>query len=177
MQDSITHEALEALSKAATQGLLIVPERDAHTDRTSAHVSNDLPSVFVACAGKPTEQREADTLFLAALWNAYRTGQLVPAQPSGDVVEAVARAIKAKRDAMMRAEAEQSDGTLDYDEGPWEEWREEATAAITAYEAVSGVAKMREALKAVNDAETPSSWEAAVDGLIEAARAALGEKP
>lgn len=115
MQDSITHEALEALSKRATQGLLIVPERDAHTDRTSAHVSNDLPSVFVACAGKPIEQREADTLFLASLWNAYRTGQLIhavpsetlspdairdclvttvlatTAPPSGDEVEAVAR--------------------------------------------------------------------------------------
>lgn len=75
-------EALEALSKAATQGLLIVPERDAHTDRTSAHISRNELSVFIACAGKALEQREADTLFLASLWNAYRTGQLIHAVPS-----------------------------------------------------------------------------------------------
>ena len=90
LSEAMKAEALEALSKKATQGLLIVPERDAHTDRTSAHVSNNLPSVFVACAGKPIEQREADTLFIASLWNAYRTGQLILAQPSGDEVEAVA---------------------------------------------------------------------------------------
>lgn len=68
---------LDELSKAATRGELIIPERDHVTDRTSAYVSKTEPSVFMACMGKPTSRREADTAFLVALWNAYRTGKLV----------------------------------------------------------------------------------------------------
>lgn len=74
---TITPEALEALSKAATQGLLTIPEPDAHTAPTSAYVNRNDPSVFIACMGKPTSQREADTAFLVTLWNLYRTGHLV----------------------------------------------------------------------------------------------------
>lgn len=133
MQDSITHEALEALSKKAQE-----------------------PGALIADKGA----------FLVALETAYRTGQLILAQPSGDEVEAVWEALKA-RCCADPANAKKCVMVS----------KDDFTAAITAYEAASGVAKMREALKAVNDAETPSSWEAAVDGLIEAARAALGEKP
>ena len=55
MQDSITHEALEALSKKATQG----------------------PKEYAT--------------FVNVLFDAYRTGQLIHAVPSGDGPEAAAR--------------------------------------------------------------------------------------
>lgn len=59
-----------------------------------------------------------------------RTGQLVLVDDGA--VERVARAIKAKWDAAMHAEAEQSDGAMGYKEGPWEEWQGEAEAALAA---------------------------------------------
>jgi len=69
--DAMTAEQLEALSKAATQGLL------KPTAGTGAHVTPSEPSVFVACMGRSQEKRDASTAFLIGLWNAYRTGQLV----------------------------------------------------------------------------------------------------
>lgn len=49
-----------------------------------------------------------------------------------DLVERVARAIKSVWDAQMTAEAEASDGLMDYEPGPWEEWVPEAEAALAA---------------------------------------------
>lgn len=81
-----------------------------------------------------------------------RTGQLVPAQPSGDEVEAVKAAIRTHFANDMQA------GIV-------------ATAAITAYEAVSGVAKIKQALSAFHDgALSRSETIARID-------AALGEQP
>ena len=141
LSEAMKAEALEALSKKATQGLLIVPERDAHTDRTSAHVSNNLPSVFVACAGKPIEQREADTLFIASLWNAYRTGQLILAQPSGDEVEAVASLVAAAtavRNACLGTPVGGGDGGTYVPGNPTATELNNLTAAITALDAHRG---------------------------------------
>lgn len=122
--------------------------------------------------GGPTStHRPARDAYHAALVQLHRTGQLVPAQPSGDVVEAVKAAIRTHFANDMQA------GIV-------------ATAAITAYEAVSDVAKMRDKVMSLAKGEivgmTPgpkateetmhgfrSGWSSAM-GLI---RAALGEKP
>ena len=146
----------------------------------------------------PLEKFQDVVAILCSIADKLRTGQLVPTQPSGDVVEAVARAIHGAKmpghnpdclyehhdyepwpvdDRREYADPFTGKPRVQLFHKAWRRYESAATAAITAYEAVSGVAKMREALKAVNDAETPGSWEDAVDGLIEAARAALGEKP
>lgn len=178
MTSKLDPQELERLSKAATQG---VWEISAYYTGTGPDEKcyglvevEDFPIGIIDEEGATAESLSPNLEFVTTLVNAYRTGQLVPAMPSGDVVEAVARAIMVAKGGKCLVE----DWSIERRDNPhvalaWDQ----ATAAITAYETVSGVAKMREALRAVNDAETPSSWESAVDELIEAARAALGEKP
>lgn len=98
----ITHEALEALSKKATPGLIEVLLPDTEYDHGVPLIATDYPGTFGPSNGlvlwatmqpteieaKDTECAEANAAFAAALWNAYRTGQLILAQPSGDEVEA-----------------------------------------------------------------------------------------
>lgn len=128
----------------------------------------------------------------ASALQALRTGQLAPVQqPSGDVVEAVARAIMVTNGACFV-----KDWTTERRDNPhvalaWDQ----ATAAITAYEAASGVAKMREdaaRYRWLRDVSCPPHnfyisvpdefhgvkyGPDEVDAYIDAARAALGEKP
>lgn len=83
----ITHEALEALSKAAASGTLThAGWGDGSTQMGMTNIFNEDHEVcLMECIP------EEDAAFICALWNAYRTGQLIHAVPSGDVVEAVAR--------------------------------------------------------------------------------------
>ena len=103
----------------------------------------------------------------------WKLREAATTQPSGDEVKAVARAIQ---DVV-----EPGFGISD------RAWNQ-ATAAITTYEAVSGVAKMREALRAFAamaaaydpDDGDGDQWAFAsrpTIGQVRAARAALGEKP
>lgn len=103
-----THEALEALSKKATQGTIEVLMPETEHDHGVPLIATDYPGTFGPSNGlvlwatmlpteitdKDTAQAEANAAFTAALWNAYRTGQLIPAPSVDDaVVERVARAI------------------------------------------------------------------------------------
>jgi len=92
-------------------------------------------------ADRPQATLGDEFLFLCALGKWFRAGQLVPAQPSGDVVKAVARAIMVAKGGKCLV----IDWSIERRDNPhvalaWDQ----ATAAITTYEAVSGVAKMRE---------------------------------
>lgn len=98
-------KTLEGLSAAATRGACEVLTPDTEHDFGVPIVATDYPGTYGPTNGlvlwatmqpteidaKDTSRAEANAAFTAALWNAYRTGQLVPAQ-SGDV-EAVARAL------------------------------------------------------------------------------------
>lgn len=76
-------EELERLSKAATQGVW----REVGGDAILTGKDHALKTVGSLTASP------GDPAFVCALVNAYRARQVVPAQPSGDVVEAVARAV------------------------------------------------------------------------------------
>lgn len=95
-----------------------------------------------------------------------RTGQLVPAQPSGDVVEAAWDALKA-RCCADPAGAKKCVMVS----------KDDFTAAITTYEAVSGVTKMRDALKKIATVDESGLAEYTPQAMVAIARAALGEKP
>lgn len=194
MTSKLDPQELERLSKAATQGVWRY-RPDEHDDWgiVKSPVLSDGFACVLAQFRDPdaldnetlarhretkTDPWEANARFVVTLVNAYRTGQLVPAMPSGDVVEAVARAIcKADWNADRLDEWETAEQAF---------YLARATAAITAYEAVSGVAKMREALRPfadccdqINDDEDDEEW-AKFRLLIKdyrRARAALGEKP
>lgn len=63
------------------------------------------------------------------------------AQPTGEqpeAVERVAKAIKSVWDARMQQEADASDGAMDYEPGPWQEWEPEAKAAVAAMARFAG---------------------------------------
>lgn len=223
---------LERLSKAATQGVWRY-RPDEHDDWgiVKSPVLSDGFACVLAQFRDPdaldsetlarhretkTDPWEANARFVVALVNAYRTGQLVPAQPSGDVVEAVA-------DAIERANCPGREGPFGgYDYGhnedfygkapeggryvirdfrnpasrDWGKWLHQtddpnehlaifekmtrehiATAAITTYEAVSGVAKMREALKKIATVDESGLAEYTPQAMVAQALAALGEKP
>lgn len=106
------HEALEALSKKATQGVWSVCEYDA-----GSHIydAGGFPTPSIQCeeadcgivhwdgfkqeywvsANGNAKQIEANAAFIVALVNAYRTGQLIPAPSVDDaMVERVARALR-----------------------------------------------------------------------------------
>ncbi len=87
----ITPEALEALSKAAASGTLThAGWGDGSTQMGMTNIFNEDHEVcLMECIP------EEDAAFICALWNAYRTGQLILAQPSGDEVEAVKTALLA----------------------------------------------------------------------------------
>lgn len=105
-----TPEALEALSKAL----------NAEITGTKRH-------------REATIQMASDTI--ADMADALRTGQLIHAQPSGDEVEAVALAMANHQRGLMGFDCIQDLKLLP--EKDQEFWRVRATAAITAYEAVS----------------------------------------
>lgn len=153
----------------------------------------------------------------ASALQALRTGQLAPVQqPSGDVVEAVARAIHGAKmpghnpdclyehhdyepwpvdDRREYADPFTGKPRVQLFHKAWRRYESAATAAITAYEAVSGVAKMREdaaRYRWLRDVSCPPHnfyisvpdefhgvkyGPDEVDAYIDAARAALGEKP
>lgn len=169
----ITPEALEALSKKATPGTW---EVDSEYDNDALYsggggCGSGFKNYFIGADVGGTWKTLLDTVnsdhklieedydeggkeawdvigranaaFIVALVNAYRTGQLVPAMPSGDVVEAVARALYEEDDPWCKAWPWPN---LQPDQGSPDAYRRLATAAITAYEAASGVAKMREAV-------------------------------
>lgn len=82
---------LEQLSAAATQGEWVADN----------HVIMLSPATTVACLenfnqwgdSKPTSNEANDAVFICALVNAYRTGQLVAVQPDDATVERVKDAI------------------------------------------------------------------------------------
>ena len=192
----ITHEALEALSKAVEQSgpltasaLVDLLGGDRRETQRLVQAAIDR-GVLTVGAGLKVERR---------------TGQLIHAVPSGDVVEAVARALYEEDDPWCKAWPWPN---LQPDQGSPDAYRRLATAAITAYEAVSGVAKMRDALekadiallgaemllqnKSINatGALADTNWQPGrehIEGMqrtinqalaeIAAARAALGEQP
>lgn len=131
--------------------------------------------------GGPTStHRPARDAYHAALVQLHRTGQLVPAQPSGDVVEAVALAILNSDRGMRGLDPLESRENVPDSDG----YVTNATAAITAYEAVSGVAKMREDVDR-DEAFCDIVWSALKGDhndlrrqqiILRAFRAALGEK-
>lgn len=117
-----------------------------------------------------------------------------PAMPSGDVVEAVALTMTNRQRALNDYEPLQDLSALSDEDQEF--WREETRAAITTYEAVSGVAKMRGLLSTLDGelglageygpdetvgefvARSKAFW--AIQAFLledERARAALGEKP
>ena len=102
-------DTLAALSEAATQGLVSFDTDRSHFDTACVVAeSGDVAANYY--------RRDADAHFVVALWNAYRTGQLVPV-PS---VEVLARA--------MAEQANDYDG----DVLQWQCWADSATAVIAA---------------------------------------------
>ena len=108
-------------------------------------------------------------------------GEVVTAQPSGDVVEAVALAILNSDRGMRGLDPLESREHVPDSDG----YVTNATAAITTYEAVSGVAKMREDVDR-DEAFCDIVWSALKGDhndlrrqqiILRAFRAALGEKP
>ena len=96
------------------------------------------------------------------------------AQPSGDEVEAVARAIMVAKGGKCLVE----DWSIERRDNPhvalaWDQ----ATAAITTYEAVSGVAKMRESLTLAIDLICGTHEYEPTHPVVAKIIAALGEKP
>lgn len=85
---------LERLSKAATQGVWEIsayytgtgPDEKCH----GLVEVEDFPIGITDEEGATAESLSPNLEFVTTLVNAYRTGQLVPAQPSGDEVGAVA---------------------------------------------------------------------------------------
>jgi len=189
-------EELERLSKAATG------------------VSETVDGGRWSCTihfGEGEDARANMRAFADFVLTSRRTGQLVPAQPSVDVVEAVARKLAPfleggrEYDQMPATRRElkiwSRNGMALINDATQDDAQEAATAAITTYEAVSGVAKMRDALKKTmtalseaieeerarinsmrgavlerttnRDLAAIAEWQSAVD----AARAALGEQP
>lgn len=204
----ITPEALEALNQKATQGLIEVLLPDTEYDHGVPLIATDYPGTFGPSNGlvlwatmqpteieaKDTECAEANAAFAAALWNAYRTGQLILAQPSGDEVEAVALAILNSDRGMRGLDPLESRENVPDSDG----YVTNATAAITTYEAVSGVVNTI-ALQEVTQIATylwrkhyrddAPDWRplpdlrgviSQIDNMVTGltrARAALGEKP
>ena len=173
----ITPEALEALSADTVFTL----ENIALAEWLWAN----LPVGPVKFHDKPTYEKALICHTVSRLAQALRTGQL---SPSGDVVEAVALAILNSDRGMRGLDPLESRENVPDSDG----YVTNATAAITTYEAVSGVAKMREALRAFafvgEDCPkgTQAVWEMIYRDRVqdwfsyedfEAARAALGEKP
>lgn len=88
----ITPEALEALSKKATQGVWDIAAYYTGTGpdencRGLVEVE-DFPIGIIDEEGATAESLSPNLEFIVTLVNAYRTGQLILAQPSGDEVEA-----------------------------------------------------------------------------------------
>ena len=123
-------DTLAALDKAATPGTLVHNGwGDGSTQMGMTNVFNEDAEVLLAeCVP------EADAAFLVALWNAYRTGQLVPV-PS---VERVARAIgRANAEQLVRrdprlTDEERSDIVECQVHNGWDLWVPEASAVIAA---------------------------------------------
>lgn len=124
------------------------------------------------------EKYEADLRLATDLRDKLRTGQLVPAQASGDVVDIDAIVKQALSVATIGTPGEIAVQIA----------HNAARAAITTYEAVSGVAKMRDALRDLIEAiDAPRYGDHSIwddlhglghgPGPLERARAALGEKP
>lgn len=169
-------EELERLSKAATQGVWEV-ETDYHGQPFPGIVYPESPYEFADFSvGEVANENQANASLCVALVNAYRTGQLVPAQPSGDVVELVERVVDiiasrvssptiCARNAEFKAAHREDQRVAAH----------EIIAAITTYEAVSGVAKMRDAALALIDAL--KSEKHYFGDEYNALCAALGEQP
>jgi len=140
------HEALEALSKKATQGLWRY-RPDEHDDWGIVK-SPVLPDGFACVLAQfrdpdaldsetlarhreaKTDPWEANARFIVALVNAYRTGQLIPAPSVDDaMVKRVARAICEN----LRSQFEQHEPeVLDRLDMTPEYWCDTANAAISA---------------------------------------------
>lgn len=167
---------LERLSKAATQGL----DHAAIYKEARARTLRDM-------TGQDFDFHHLQVVAEHVIRTALRTGQLVPAQPSGDVVEAVARHLCEREILKAYTRPDRADELKEFRkievDHLWENYKDLATAAITTYEAVSGVTKMREALRpfariADQENRTPSGSTVLVNvDRCRDARAALGEKP
>ena len=143
---------------------------------TAEEIAAELWAMAQIIPGEGIEDainRMTTTIQRAVEEREWKLREAATTQPSGDEVKAVARAIQ---DVV-----EPGFGISD------RAWNQ-ATAAITTYEAVSGVAKMREALRAFAamaaaydpDDGDGDQWAFAsrpTIGQVRAARAALGEKP
>lgn len=82
-------------------------------------------------SGYHTSEEDAEADAIAA-WNTRAPQPSPVPDQSADLVEAVARALKSVHDDQMQQEAALSEGSLDFEPGPWEEWVPEARAAIAA---------------------------------------------
>lgn len=130
-----TPEALEALSKKAPQGEWRTRRLDQSTQI--------LAKIYV---GETPDYNGDAANFVVALVNAYRTGQLIHAVPSGDEVEAVARKLAPfmeggrEYDQMPATRRElkiwSRNGMALINDATQDDAQEAATAAITALDAV-----------------------------------------
>lgn len=224
---------LERLSKAATQGVwratplggsstVLCEERPKRNDtRIPAYAYRDEHCLAYPFIEEDLRARwdfvcfsHDDANLIVALVNAYRDGQLVPAQPSGDVVGVIgvldpcggtfADMVETAQEQMILEKAGSvrmpetcEDIVRRLSEDPCScgvMYRAmtclpcRCKAAITTYEAVSGVAKMREALEQISSGEAFREMRFAEDDDTEyhlrrerkarlIARAALGEQP
>ena len=105
----------------------------------------------------------------------WKLREAATTQPSGDVVEAVALAILNSDRGMRGLDPLESRENVPDSDG----YVTNATAAITTYEAVSGVAKMREALREARSGLCAFTGgpDGACSETIARIDAALGEKP
>ena len=105
----------------------------------------------------------------------WKLREAATTQPSGDVVEAVALAILNSDRGMRGLDPLESRENVPDSDG----YVTNATAAITTYEAVSGVAKMRDALREARSGLCAFTGgpDGACSETIARIDAALGEKP
>lgn len=142
-------EELKRLSKAATQGVWEHSFRGGHT--SEGEITCGEHSVITVNGGNYAQWRDApddgeaefkaNGDFVTALVNAYRDGQLVLAQPSGDVVEAVAHKLETAFVVQMEAQADDTTpSSIHREQGRvWlEGWFDLNTALSNALDAVRG---------------------------------------
>lgn len=171
-------KTLEGLSAAATQGACEVLAPDTEHDFGVPIVATDYPGTYGPTNGlvlwatmlpteidtKDTTRAQANAAFTAALWNAYRTGQLIvvdhpqATSPVDDRGGAICeqQAVEAVAMAIATVIAKRHDHTP-------EDWlndqrREEAQAAIAAKPGLAAkdaeIARLRDALAEIQDART-----------------------
>lgn len=133
MQDSITHEALEALSKKAQEPGALIADKGAFL--VALETAYRTGQLILAQPSVNLTERQSETLHKALLAS---YDSMVPPMPSGDEVEAVARAIcGASGDVWRTGEGMRSPFAVQADRVN-NHWRFKATAAITALDAVRG---------------------------------------